>query len=151
MKLLRVLTFVVRYTYQQMIKYSIILALLIGGVLSTMQTKTAADECKLEREAVLLHNIKELEFTAGHFTKSRRVSAIPQVLNQFSGIHLSFFPTTYPCSTFSFYCPSHTTMHIALPASCTNVCLVGVHWWISTWSPRTRYRKMRKCGPVWYV
>lgn len=61
----------------QMIKL-LFLALLIVGALST-QTKTAADECKLEREAVLLHNIKELDFTFGRFTASRRLGAIPQV------------------------------------------------------------------------
>eukprot|EP00026_Physarum_polycephalum_P014582 Phypoly_transcript_15115.p1 GENE.Phypoly_transcript_15115~~Phypoly_transcript_15115.p1 ORF type:complete len:254 (+),score=22.47 Phypoly_transcript_15115:124-885(+) len=61
-----------------MIKY-IILALLFVGALSTTQTKTAADECSLGREAILLHNIKELDFLAGHFTASRRVAAIPQL------------------------------------------------------------------------
>lgn len=60
-------------------KKIILLALLIAGALSSMQTKTAADECKMEREAVLLHNVKELDFTAGKFTASRRVAAIPQV------------------------------------------------------------------------
>jgi len=54
------------------------LALIIVGALST-QTTTAADECKLGREAILLHDIKELEFTAGKFTASRRVAAIPQL------------------------------------------------------------------------
>ena len=56
----------------------IFFALLFVGALCT-QTTTAADECKMEREAVLLHNIKELDFTLGKFTASRRVAAVPQL------------------------------------------------------------------------
>jgi hypothetical protein len=93
-----------------MIKF-IILALLIVGVLS-IQTKTAADECTLEREAILLHNIKELEFTAGQFTASRRVAAIPQVC-------IPLHTTTASCS--SFFRTSSLLLH-----------LDGMHWWIST-------------------
>lgn len=58
---------------------SLLLALLVVGAIAIDATKTSADGECLTREAVLLHDIKELEFTAGLFTASRRLAAIPQL------------------------------------------------------------------------
>jgi hypothetical protein len=116
------LTLYTKDTYSAMIKY-IIFTLLIVGTLSTTQTKTAADECSLAREAILLHNIKELDFVAGQFTASRRVAAIPQV-----------FPyTTLLSNQILCYCSTLLPIYslLTLPS-------VGMHWWISAWIQRTR-------------
>jgi len=54
------------------------LTLFIVGSLATEST-TTEEEQLCEREAILLHNIKEIDVASGLFTNSRREAAIPQL------------------------------------------------------------------------
>ena len=119
----------------------IILALLIVGALS-MQTKTASDECSFGREAILLHNIKELEFTSGKFTASRRVAAISQVFLTHS--------TNTPAQLDS-PSPSIITSSSLLLFHIFTSSIARMYWRISTWKPRAGCSEVFQCWSIWYV
>lgn len=87
------------------LSHIVLIALLIFGVSCK---ETTSDDCKCDREAILLHNIKELDFVSGLFTASRRVAPVPQmdcVGGSAQGSHLE-----------------------PLKARCVNVGLLEPHW-----------------------
>lgn len=57
-----------------------IIALITQAVIAGKPNSKGECECACEKESILLHNVKELNFTRGLNTHSRRLPPIPQVM-----------------------------------------------------------------------
>jgi hypothetical protein len=88
-----------RFCSLHVVWLALLLFVMVGTTTESIlgeSTKTVC-ECERGREAILLRNIKEVTFTKGYYTASRRLSPIPQ-LECVGGSAMNVYePTTIRC------------------------------------------------------